>query len=75
MSFDVDPKCGLNIIDSNHEFRLGDVRNIDPSELIREVGVCSFIWASPPCTQYSIACSYAKTHATWNSRTPLSGSA
>ena len=61
ISFDVDSKCGLNIIDSNHEFRLSDVRNIDPAELKREVGNCAFIWASPPCTQYSIARSYAKT--------------
>jgi len=61
ISFDVDPKCGLNIIDSNHEFRLGDVCNIDPVELKREVWVCCFIWASPPCSQYSMARSYAKT--------------
>jgi hypothetical protein len=62
ISFDVDPKCGLNIIDSNNEFLLAfsDVRNIDQAELKREVEVCSFIWASPPCTQYSIARSYAK---------------
>ena len=61
ISFDVAPMCGRNITDSNHEFRLGDVRNIDPAELKREVGNCAFIWASPPCTQYSIARSYAKT--------------
>ena len=43
ISFDVDPKCGLEIIDLNHGFRLGDVRNIDPAELKREVGnVLSF---------------------------------
>jgi hypothetical protein len=61
ISFDVDPKFGLNIIDSNHEFRLGGVCEIDPEEFKREVGICAFIWASPPCTQYSIARSYAKT--------------
>ena len=61
ISFGVDPKYWLSIIDSNHEFRLGNVHNIDPAELKREVGNCAFIWASPPCTQYSIARSYAKT--------------
>jgi site-specific DNA-cytosine methylase len=61
ISFDIDPQCANNLIDINHEFRIGDVRNIDPEAFKLELGRPLFIWASPPCTQYSIARSYAKT--------------
>ena len=33
ISFDVNSKCHRNIVDSNHDFRLGDVRNLDPADL------------------------------------------
>ena len=60
ISYDVDPWCATNLI-PNHEFRLSYVRDIDPEALKLEVGRPLFIWASPPCTQYSIVRSYAKT--------------
>jgi len=61
ISYDyLDPWCATNLI-PNHEFRLSDVHDIDPEALKLEVGRPLFVWASPPCTQYSIARSYAKT--------------
>lgn len=59
ISYDIDPWCAL-LIDDNHEFRLADVRDIDVQALCLEVGQPLFVWASPPCTQYSIARSKAK---------------
>ncbi len=60
ISYDLDPWCATNLI-PNHEFRLSDVRDIDPEALKLEVGRPLFIWASPPCTctQSSIARLYA----------------
>ena len=60
ISYDVDPACESSKIDLNHEFRLQDVRSIDPEALREEVGSPAFVWASPPCTQYSRARSKAK---------------
>jgi hypothetical protein len=60
ISYDLDPWCATSLI-PNHEFRLSDVRDLDPEELKREFGRPLMVWASPPCTQYSIARSYAKT--------------
>jgi len=60
ISYDTDPCCATDSI-PNHEFRLCDVRDLDPEELKREFGRPLFVWASPPCTQYSVARSYAKT--------------
>jgi site-specific DNA-cytosine methylase len=58
ISYDLEPWCATNLI-PNHEFRLSGVRDIDPEALKLEVGRPLFIWASPPCMQYSIARSYA----------------
>jgi hypothetical protein len=59
ISFDIDPRCATDSI-SNHDFRLCDIRDVDVEALKQEVGNPLYIWASPPCTQYSIARSYAK---------------
>ena len=59
ISFDISPLCATDSI-PNHKFRLCDVRDIDVEVLKREVGNPLWIWASPPCTQYSIARSYAR---------------
>jgi site-specific DNA-cytosine methylase len=60
ISYDLDPWCATNMI-PNHEFWLSDVRYIDPEALKQEVGRPLFVWASPPCTQYSLARNYTKT--------------
>ena len=59
ISFDNDPSCATDSI-SNHDFRLCDIRDVDVEALKQEVGRPLWIWASPPCTQYSIARSYAR---------------
>ena len=61
ISFDIEPMCATNIIDSNHEFRLDDVRDIDPEARRLEVDNPLFVWALPPYTQYSIARSYGNS--------------
>jgi len=60
ISYGIDPWCATNLI-PNHEFWLSGVRDIDPEALKLEVGRPLFVRASPPCMQYSIARSYAKT--------------
>ena len=62
ISYDIVPDCGASAWDDpNHEFRCADVRGIDIDALRAEVGCPAFVWASPPCTQYSLARSRAKT--------------
>ena len=49
-SVDLDPKCNPNLV--------ADVKNLTPEQI---PFIPDFIWASPPCTHYSIARSKATT--------------
>ena len=51
-SLDIDPKCGTTWTSDIMEWDAW--RHMMP-------GRCDFIWASPPCVQYSIARTTAKT--------------
>jgi site-specific DNA-cytosine methylase len=40
---------------------IADILTLDPRDFDREHGPFDCIWASPPCTQYSVARTFAKT--------------
>ena len=52
LTLDIDPKCGADITVDILELRR---EQLPPAQDVR------FVWASPPCVQYSIARTTAKT--------------
>lgn len=57
-------------IDMNPKFKPSwceDIFNVSPEDIIGMFGYPDFIWASPPCTNFSIAC-----HKHWEKQEPKS---
>ena len=64
-SFDVSPQSAFRM-DDKHVHVTCDVRELDVRAILEQHGIGrterpEFVWCSPPCIQYSIARSYAKT--------------
>lgn len=53
VSVDIDGSFGCTIC--------ADIRDVDPVSLLEKYGRLDVVWASPPCTEYSCARTYAKT--------------